>query len=306
MENFEYVHPAKLKDAVAMLGNDWADAAVLAGGTDLLSLMKDYVEKPKRLVNIKGIGELEGIRADKKGTTIGALVTIEELRTNSAIGKDFPSIVKAAAGIASAQMRTMGTVAGELCQRPRCWYFRGGFGLLAQDAGGKSLVPGGENKYHAIFGNDGPAYFVSPLSLAPALIALNATATFTGPGGSRDISLLEFLPDSQIRIRTRARTEAERNFDAHHDSRGIARPEQCNVRSSPAGDARLAARDGERFLQAGWLDDTVSANPSGTCRAHPVERDFGPAGHCGQDLVGRVGGTSRRSGGTRRPSAQPE
>jgi xanthine dehydrogenase YagS FAD-binding subunit len=193
MENFEYVHAAKLKDAVAMLGNDWTDAAVLAGGTDLLSLMKDYIEKPKRLVNIKGIGELEGIRADKQGTTIGALVTIEELRTNAAIGKDFPSLVKAAAGIASAQMRTMGTVAGELCQRPRCWYFRGGFGLLAQDAGGKSLVPGGENKYHAIFGNDGPAYYVSPSSLAPALIALNATATFTGPGGSRDIALANFF-----------------------------------------------------------------------------------------------------------------
>ncbi len=193
MENFEYTHPAKLKDAVAMLGSNWNDAAVLAGGTDLLSLMKDYVEKPKRLVNVKGIGELEGIRTGKQGTVIGALVTIEELRTNTSVSKDFPSLTKAAAGIASAQMRTMGTVAGDLCQRPRCWYFRNGFGLLAQNADGKSLVPGGENKYHAIFGNEGPAYFVSPSSLAPALIALRATATITGPGGSRDILMSSFF-----------------------------------------------------------------------------------------------------------------
>ena len=193
MENFEYAHPAKLKDAVAMLGANWSDAAVLAGGTDLLSLMKDYVEKPKRVVNVKGIGELEGIHTGKQGIMIGALVSVEQLRTNASIARDFPSLVQAAAGIASAQIRTMGTVAGDLCQRPRCWYFRNGFGLLAQDADGKSLVPGGENKYHAILGNDGPAYFVSPSSLAPALIALGASGTITGPNGSREIPLANFF-----------------------------------------------------------------------------------------------------------------
>jgi xanthine dehydrogenase YagS FAD-binding subunit len=193
MENFEYAHPAKLKDAVAMLGANWSDAAVLAGGTDLLSLMKDYVEKPRRVVNVKGIGELEGIHTGKQGIMIGALVSVEQLRTNASIVRDFPSLVQAAAGIASAQIRTMGTVAGDLCQRPRCWYFRNGFGLLAQDADGKSLVPGGENKYHAILGNDGPAYFVNPSSLAPALIALGATGTITGPSGSREIPLANFF-----------------------------------------------------------------------------------------------------------------
>ena len=193
MENFEYAHPAKLKDAVGMLGANWSDAAVLAGGTDLLSLMKDYVEKPRRVVNVKGIGELEGIHTGKQGITIGALVSVEELRTNGSIAREYPALVQAAAGIASAQIRTMGTVAGDLCQRPRCWYFRNGFGLLAQDADGKSLVPGGENKYHAILGNDGPAYFVSPSSLAPALIALGASATITGPSGSREIPLANFF-----------------------------------------------------------------------------------------------------------------
>jgi xanthine dehydrogenase YagS FAD-binding subunit len=193
MQAFEYAHPATVKEAVAMLGPGWNDAAVLAGGTDLLSLMKDYVETPKRVVNVKGIRDLEGIRATPQGIGIGALVTIEELRAHDDIARNFPSLVTAAVGIASPQMRTMGTVAGDLCQRPRCWYYRGGFGLLAQDVNGKSLVPGGENQYHAIFGDGGSAYFVSPSSLGPVLIILGAAVTVTGQLGSREIPLADFF-----------------------------------------------------------------------------------------------------------------
>jgi xanthine dehydrogenase YagS FAD-binding subunit len=193
MQAFEYAHPATVKEAVAMLGPGWNDAAVLAGGTDLVSLMKDYVESPKRVVNVKGIRDLEGIRTTAQGITIGAVVTIEELGAHADITRNFPSLVTAAAGIASPQMRTMGTVAGDLCQRPRCWYYRGGFGLLAQDANGNSLVPGGENQYHAIFGDGGPAYFVSPSSLGPVLITLGAMATVTGPRGSREIPIADFF-----------------------------------------------------------------------------------------------------------------
>ncbi len=169
-----------------MLGDEWdGRRRCWRAVTDSLSLMKDYVEKAQ------AVGQHQGNSANSKATRTGRQGTIDRSARDDRgaanerrdQGKDFPSLVKAAAGIASAQMRNMGTVAGELCQRPRCWYFPGvDFGLLAQDAEGKSLVPGGENKYHAIFGNDGPAYFVSPSSLAPALIALGATATFTGPG----------------------------------------------------------------------------------------------------------------------------
>ena len=88
-----------------------------------------------------------------------------------------PASHQAAADIASPQTRNMATVAGNLLQRPRCWYYRGGFGLLARDDQGRPLVPAGDNRYHAIFGNSGPAYFVSPSSLAPALIALGARST---------------------------------------------------------------------------------------------------------------------------------
>jgi len=131
MEAFEYASPATLKDATALLGSSWSDAAVLAGGTDLISSMKDYVVSPKRVVNIKGIKELDGI--SKKGNTlrIGAIATFDELAANSVVRNEFPSIHKAVLGVTSPQIRNMGTAGGDLCQRHRCWYFRTGNGASA-------------------------------------------------------------------------------------------------------------------------------------------------------------------------------
>jgi xanthine dehydrogenase YagS FAD-binding subunit len=91
----------------------------------------------------------------------------------------------------------MGTVAGDLCQRPRCWYYRNGFGLLGQDKDGKPLIPGGENKYHAILGNSGPAYFVSASSLGPALVALGAKIWLVSPSGSREVDAAKFFVTPQ-------------------------------------------------------------------------------------------------------------
>jgi xanthine dehydrogenase YagS FAD-binding subunit len=193
MEAFEYANPSSLKEAVGLLGSRWGEAEVLAGGTDLLSLMKDYVGAPKRLVNIKGIAELKGVRATSEGTAIGALTTIEELHSNKTIHEEFHGLAHAAGSIPSPQIRHMGTVGGDLCQRPRCWYFRGGFGLLATDEQGRSLVPRGDNRYHAILGNDGPAYFVNPSSLAPMLIALGAKVRVFGPSGRREVPLASFF-----------------------------------------------------------------------------------------------------------------
>ena len=188
MQGFEYAHPESVKAALALLGPHWTDAEVLAGGTDLLALMKDYVVAPKRVVNIKGISELGGIDAGATETKIGALVSFEELLASDHIKSNFAALSQAAAGIASPQIRNMGTVGGDLCQRPRCWYFRAGYGLLALGPDGKSLVPGGDNRYHAILGNTGPAYFVSPSSLGPALIALDATVHLSSAAGARAVS----------------------------------------------------------------------------------------------------------------------
>ncbi len=200
MEPFEYCCPDSQQEAIGLLGSSWADAAVLAGGTDLISLMKDYVVTPKRVVNIKGIPDLNGIHSGPEGVTIGALVTMDELLENTTIRSEFPALTQATRGITSSQIRSMGTVGGDLCQRPRCWYFRNGFGLLAKDENGRSLVPNGENRYHAILGNDGPAYFVNPSSLAPAFIALGARVQLAGPKGQRKIGIADFfvIPRSNV------------------------------------------------------------------------------------------------------------
>jgi xanthine dehydrogenase YagS FAD-binding subunit len=194
MRAFDYASPTTKEQAVALLGAKWGETEVLAGGMDLLSLMKDHITEPKRIVNIKEIKELEGLKfASGTGLRIGALVTLDELMNNATVLKEYPALVQAAEGVTSPQIRNLGTVGGDLCQRPRCWYYRSGFGLLAQDSGGKSLVSEGENKYHAILGNSGPAYFVNPSSLAPALIALGAKIRVFGAKGSREVAAEQFF-----------------------------------------------------------------------------------------------------------------
>ncbi len=192
MQAFEYATPTTKEQAVKALSDRWGETEVLAGGTDLISLMKDYISTPKRVVDIKGLRELRGITPGKTGgLRIGALVTLEQLAASATVKQSYPSLAQAAAGVASLQIRARGTVGGDLCQRPRCWYYRAGFGLLAEYEG-KPLVPDGENRYHAIFGG-GPAYFVNPSSLAPALIALGARLTLFGPQGSREVPVVEFF-----------------------------------------------------------------------------------------------------------------
>jgi len=199
MERFEYASPLTVKDATALLGATWNDAQVLAGGTDLISMMKDFVASPKRVVNIKGISELRGISKTATG------VRFDDLASHQLIRSEFPSLITAALGVASPQIRNMGTVGGDLCQRPRCWYFRGGHGLFAIE-NGKSLVPNGENKYHAIFGAN-PAYFVSASSLGPALAALGAHVKIASPTGARTVAVEKFF--------VIPKTGSDREIDLH-------------------------------------------------------------------------------------------
>lgn len=193
MDAFEFANPTTLKEAIGLLGSNWEDASVFAGGTDLLALLKDDVEDTKRLVNIKKVGSLHAVQNVNGGLRIGAAVTIEQLLSASDVRKEFPAISDAAEGVTSPQIRNMGTVGGDLCQRPRCWYYRAGFGLLALDKDGKSLPAQGDNRYHAIFGNSGPAKFISPSSLGPALLALDGRIHIEGSNGAREVSVAEFF-----------------------------------------------------------------------------------------------------------------
>ena len=193
MRAFEYGNPSTVKQAISLLGSNWSEAAVLAGGTDLVTLMKDSIVTPGRVVNIKQIRELSGLHVEKEGLRIGAATPLEDIYEDFAPHKTLPALLTAIEGVSSYQMRSMGTAGGDLLQRPRCWYFRNGFGLLAHNSKGESLVPTRDHRYHPIFGNQGPAYFVSPSSLAPPLVALDASVRIEGPKGMREIKVAELF-----------------------------------------------------------------------------------------------------------------
>ena len=191
MQNFEYIAPESAIAAAQALSPKAGLTAVLAGGTDLLSLMKERVETPTRVVSLRNIAALRGVSKQGGGLRIGAMATVQDLLDSKAAA-GYASLLQAARGITAPQVRAMGTVAGDLLQRPRCWYYRNGYGLLAMHDG-KALVPSGENRYHAILGNKGPAYFVSASSLAPALISLGAQVTVAGPEGERSMAVADLF-----------------------------------------------------------------------------------------------------------------
>lgn len=192
MRQFEYTAPQSTQQAIGLLGQNWQQAQVLAGGTDLLALMKDDIVTPKRVVNIKAIPGLAGIQYNAAGgLRIGALTKLADVADNADVRSKYPAIAYAYDEAASPQIRYMATVGGNLCQRPRCWYFRNGFGLIPQHEG-KAMVADGDNRYHAIIGNEGAAKFVSPSTIAPALIAHNAKVRIVGPSGQRDLELAKF------------------------------------------------------------------------------------------------------------------
>jgi xanthine dehydrogenase YagS FAD-binding subunit len=190
MKDFEYANPTSVKAAVDLLSNSWGNTEVLAGGTDLITSMKQGLTEPTRLVSLKNIRKLQGISTKKGMLQIGAATPLSAVAANGDVQEHFPALVTAIEGIGSAQMINVGTAGGDLFQRPRCWYFRQGYGLLGVYEG-KSLIPEGDNRYHAIFGNAGPAYYVNPSSLAPALIALGASVSVVGDDGEREIKVAD-------------------------------------------------------------------------------------------------------------------
>jgi xanthine dehydrogenase YagS FAD-binding subunit len=193
MKPFEYAAPSKLKEATALLESARGKTEILAGGTDLLTSLKQGIIAPTRVVSLRNIKELRGIKSGRGELRIGAMTTLAELVANGQVKKHFPALVTAAEGVGSPQMINVGTVGGDLCQRPRCWYYRNGYGLLAKD-GAVSLPREGDNRYHAIFGNEGDALFVSASRLGPAFVALGATLVAAGPGGKeREIPAARFF-----------------------------------------------------------------------------------------------------------------
>src|SRR4051812_30523601 len=187
MKAFDYAAPESVEDAVKLLGVP--HSAALSGGTDLLSRMKDYVSGPDRVVYLKEVKSLAGILFSRGDQLIlGAGTPLADIVGNSNLRQAYPALWQATLEVGTPQIRNMATVGGNLLQRPRCWYYRSGFGLLGMKDG-KSLVRAGDNRYHAIFMTDQDALFVSPSSLAVPLIALGARATILGDNGERTVAV---------------------------------------------------------------------------------------------------------------------
>ncbi|HKG62135.1 MAG TPA: xanthine dehydrogenase family protein subunit M [Pyrinomonadaceae bacterium] len=200
MKTFEWTNPASVGAAVKMLtvstprdiGDIDEAPRPIAGGQDLLTTMKDYTSRPVRVVNLKNIRGLDKITINARGLTIGALVTLSELEEHAGVRKSFPGLAEAAHSIATPQIRNLGTVGGNLCQRPRCWYFRLEEVNCLKKGGSECYAAKGENKYNAIIGG-GPSYIVHPSDLAPMLLALGASVSVVGAKGKRSIPLDKFF-----------------------------------------------------------------------------------------------------------------
>jgi xanthine dehydrogenase YagS FAD-binding subunit len=194
MRAFTNSNPKDMREAVSLLSqvhSQGRSASIVGGGSDLLGMVKEHLVAPDVLVNLKAIRGMDQIEMQGGGVKIGGLITLDTLSRNQRIRKEYTVLAEAAENVGTPQIRNAGTLAGNVCQRPWCWYFRNGFPCLKN--GGKiCFSASGENQLHAIFGG-GPSYIVHPSDSAPALVALDAQFHIAGPAGERVVPASEFF-----------------------------------------------------------------------------------------------------------------
>ncbi len=190
LKNFAYLKAASLDEAIQSLGG--GDARVHAGGTDLLGCLRDEVFETDTVVSISGLTDLRGIRETSDGgLRVGALMRVAEVAADPTIRERYPVLAQAAGEVGTPQLRNQGTIGGNVCQKPRCWYYRGPFDCRRK-GGDRCFAVRGNNEFHAIFGGVG-CHIVHPSDTAPALVALNATAVIAGPDGRREVAMEDFF-----------------------------------------------------------------------------------------------------------------
>ena len=200
--SFSYVRPGTLKEAVHHLAEE--GAYVHAGGTDLLTCLRERLFEVRKVVSLKELTDLRGVRETVGGgLQIGALTTITEVAEDPVIRGRYAGLSRGASEVASPQLRNQGTIGGNLCQKPRCWYYRGEFDCLRK-GGDICFAAQGENQFHCIFGSDDICYIVHPSDTAPPLVALNAQLRLVGPDGARTLPVedLHVLPADDVRRET--------------------------------------------------------------------------------------------------------
>src|SRR5207247_8208281 len=197
MKTFANANAHDLQQAVTLVQQTRQDgraASLVGGGSDLLALVKERIVTPDVLVNLKSIKGLDQVRPANggvNGVNIGGLITLDTLSRNDVIRRQYAVLAEAAETVATPQIRNVGTLAGNVCQRPWCWYFRNGFPCY-KNGGNTCFSFGGENQFHAIFGG-GPSYIVHPSDTAVALLALDAKFRIVGPSGERVIPAADFF-----------------------------------------------------------------------------------------------------------------
>jgi xanthine dehydrogenase YagS FAD-binding subunit len=190
LKAFAYVNAANEREALAALDAQRGRVLPLAGGMDLVGLMKNYIAQPERVVNVKSLDKT--ITVSGSGARIGAAATLVELIEHAALAKAYPAFTSAAEEVGTPQIRNAGTLGGNVMQRPRCWYFRNEEFHCLKKGGARCFAVDGENQYHAIFGG-GPCHIVHPSSLAVPLIAYGARFRVIGPSGEREVDAGEFF-----------------------------------------------------------------------------------------------------------------
>lgn len=195
MKSFENIDAKSVREAVGLLQKfhqQKKSAAVVGGGSEYLQLMKDGVVTPDYVVNLKTIPGLHYIKEERGGFRIGALTTLAEIEEHAAVREKLLILSEAAAEAASPQIRNAGTIAGNICQRPFCWYFRSANFNCLRKGGQVCYTVAGDGRFHAILGG-GPSYIVHPSDTAPALVALNAQIKIAGPAGEKTLPLEKFF-----------------------------------------------------------------------------------------------------------------
>ncbi len=200
MKDFKIAEPQTLEQVISLPVEVKDRFYLMAGGTDLLGEIKDEIISPEFIVDLKSIPGLSYIKKEKDGMRIGALTTVAELAENTTIKNEYPVLHQAALSLATPQLRNVGTVGGNLCQRPRCWYYRDPSVMCRKKGGSQCFASNGRNKYHAILGAR-ICYIVHPSDLAPALVSLDAEVFISSPQKEKAVPLADFFTLPQVNVR---------------------------------------------------------------------------------------------------------
>jgi xanthine dehydrogenase YagS FAD-binding subunit len=199
MREFKIAQPRTVDELAALLAETQEPVAMMAGGTDLIDELKSGVAAAGIVVDLQTVAGLAGIAPEKDGLRIGAMTRVVEVAEDAVVAKDYPSLKEAALSLATPQLRNVGTVGGNLCQRPRCWYYRDPQVVCRKKGGFNCFAFQGRNKYHAIFGGSG-CFIVYPSDLAPALISLGAKATIGSAKGDKVVALEQFYALPEVNV----------------------------------------------------------------------------------------------------------